>query len=97
MNGDNCIFCPKCDKKFPALKRQCFRTLPRILMFVLKRFEFNFDTMTKFKIHDYYEFPIELDMNKYTSDYIDNKNAYAYNYYNLHLGIFYLYQPTFQL
>ena len=38
MNGDNCIFCPKCDKKFPALKRQCFRTLPRILIFVLKRF-----------------------------------------------------------
>ena len=60
MNGDNCIFCPKCDKKFPALKRQCFRVLPRMLMFVLKRFEFNFDTMTKFKVNDYYEFPVEI-------------------------------------
>ena len=83
MNGDNCIFCPKCNKKFPALKRQLFRTLPRVLMFVLKRFEFNFDTMTKFKINDYYEFPIELDMNKYTSEFNDNKNTQKNNIYIL--------------
>ena len=83
MNGDNCIFCPECNKKYPAIKRQCFRTLPRILLFVLKRFEFNFDTMTKFKVHDYYEFPIELDMNKYTSDFIDNKNTSQNNKYAL--------------
>ena len=83
MNGDNCIFCPNCNKKFPALKRQCFRVLPRMLMFVLKRFEFNFDTMTKFKVNDHYEFPIELDMNKYTSDYIDNANTQQNNKYTL--------------
>jgi hypothetical protein len=83
MNGDNCIFCPKCDKKFPALKSQCFGVLPRILMFVLKRFEFNFDTMTKFKINDYYEFPLELDMNKYTSDFIYKKNTQQNNKYKL--------------
>ena len=74
MNGDNCIFCPKCNKKFPALKSQCFRTLPRMLVFVLKRFEFNYDTMQKIKINDYYEFPLELDLNKYTQDYIDSKD-----------------------
>ena len=83
MNGDNCIFCPKCDKKFPALKSQCFGVLPRILMFVLKRFEFNFDTMTKFKINDYYEFPLELDMNKYTSEFIYKKNTQQNNKYKL--------------
>ena len=83
MNGDNCIFCPKCDKKFPALKSQCFGVLPRILMFVLKRFEFNFDTMTKFKINDYYEFPLELDMNKYTSEFIYKKNTQQNNKYRL--------------
>ena len=83
MNGDNCIFCPKCNKKFPALKRQLFKTLPRMLMFVLKRFEFNFDTMKKFKINDFYEFPIELDMNKYTSEFNDNKNTQQNNKYIL--------------
>ena len=39
--------------------------------------------MTKFKIHDYYEFPIELDMNKYTSDFIDNKDDKQNNKYTL--------------
>ena len=65
MNGDNCIFCPECQKKFPAIKSQNFKTLPRMLIFVLKRFEFNYDTMKRVKINDYYEFPLELDMTKY--------------------------------
>ena len=30
--------------------------------------------MTRYKINDYFEFPLELDMNKYTSDYINEKN-----------------------
>ena len=65
MNGDNCIFCPKCNKKIPAVKSQKFKTLPRMLIFVLKRFEFDYDTLKKVKINDYYEFPQELDMGKY--------------------------------
>ena len=68
MNGDNCIFCPECQKKFPAIKSQNFKTLPRMLIFVLKRFEFNYDTMKRVKINDYYEFPLELDMTKYISE-----------------------------
>ena len=73
MNGDNCIFCPQCNKKFPALKSQSFNQLPRILMFVLKRFEFNYDTMAKIKINDFYEFPLELDMSKYIQNKDNNK------------------------
>ena len=68
MNGDNCIFCPECNNKFPAVKSQNFKNLPRMLIFVLKRFEFNYDTMRKVKINDYYEFPLELNMSKYISD-----------------------------
>ena len=83
MNGDNCIYCETCNKKFPAIKSQCFNELPRILMFVLKRFEFNYDTMRKIKINDFYEFPLELDMNKYTNEYIDNKNDKINNKYTL--------------
>ena len=68
MNGDNKIFCPQCNKKIAALKSQNFKTLPRMLIFVLKRFEFNYNTMKKVKINDYYEFPFELDMTKYISE-----------------------------
>ena len=82
MNGDNCIFCPECNNKFPAVKSQNFKTLPRMLIFVLKRFEFDYDTMKKVKINDYYEFPVELDMSKYISDN-NNKKDPNLNKYNL--------------
>jgi len=83
MDGDNAIFCDKCNKKFSALKNQDFNTLPRILIFVLKRFEFDYNKLTRYKINDYFEFPLELDMNKYTSDYINKKNTNANNKYSL--------------
>jgi len=31
-----------------------------------KRFEFDLDTMQRIKVNDYFEFPLELDMTKYT-------------------------------
>jgi uncharacterized UBP type Zn finger protein len=83
MNEDNCIFCPECNKKMPAVKSQNFKTLPRMLIFVLKRFEFDFNTMTRTKLNDYYEFPIELNMNKYTSEYLNNKENINNNLYKL--------------
>ena len=76
MSGDNAIFCQSCNKKIPAIKHQSFKILPRTLIFVLKRFEFNYNTMTKTKINDYYEFPIEFDMTNYTFDYLHNKENY---------------------
>ena len=90
MNGENCIFCPQCNKKMPAIKNQNFKTLPRIFMFVLKRFEFNYQTMQKTKINDYYTFPLILDMNKYTEDYIKYKkeedNKYKLKSMIIHSG-----------
>ena len=83
MNEDNCIMCPKCNKKMPAIKSQNFKTLPRMLIFVLKRFEFNFTNMTRIKLNDYYEFPIDLDMNKYTGEYLNNKGNDINNKYKL--------------
>ena len=43
MKRENSIICDICNKKFPAVKYQSFEKLPRILMFVLKRFEFNYE------------------------------------------------------
>ena len=73
MDGDNKIVCATCNEKHPAIKRQSFKVLPRMLIFVLKRFEFNYDTMTKTKLNDYYEFPHDLDMTKFTTEYLHNK------------------------
>ena len=90
MNGDNCIFCPQCDKKIPAVKSQKFKTLPRMLIFVLKRFEFDYDTLKKVKINDYYEFPQILDMSKYImedkSNGISDKNEFLLKSVIVHMG-----------
>ena len=74
MDQDNCIYCEHCNKKFPAMKSQSFKKLPRILIFVLKRFEFNYETMQKIKINDEYQFPLELDMTDYLYENIHNNN-----------------------
>ena len=89
MNGDNCIFCPQCKKKIPAVKSQKFKTLPRMLIFVLKRFEFDYDTLKKVKINDYYEFPQELDMSKYLMDKNEDKrdmNKFILKSVVVHMG-----------
>jgi ubiquitin carboxyl-terminal hydrolase 9/24 len=41
---------------------------------VLKRFEFNFDTMTKFKINDYCEFPMQINMKEYCQQSLAKKD-----------------------
>ncbi len=66
LEGDNAYFCEKCEKKVNTLKRCCIKRMPNVLFLVLKRFEFNFDTMTKFKVNDYCEFPMSIDMSPYS-------------------------------
>ena len=47
LEGDNAYLCEKCNKKVATLKRVCLKKLPKHMILVLKRFEFDFDTMTK--------------------------------------------------
>ena len=44
--------CELCDKKVNALKRCCLKSLPKILLIQLKRFEFDLQTMRNRKIND---------------------------------------------
>jgi ubiquitin carboxyl-terminal hydrolase 9/24 len=74
LEGDNAYFCEKCDKKRDTLRRCSFKRLPNVLFLDLKRFEFNFDTMSKFKVNDYCAFPNELDMKKYTQEYLKRQD-----------------------
>ena len=66
LDEGNQYFCAKCDKKVDAVKRTCIKTLPRYMIMTLKRFEFDLDTMQRMKVNDYFEFPLDLDMSKYT-------------------------------
>lgn len=66
LEGDNAYHCEKCNKKVDTLKRVCIKTLPNHLILVLKRFEFNYQTMTKRKVQDLCEFPHELNIEPYT-------------------------------
>ena len=79
MDGDNKINCEKCNTKRTCHKRQIFKSLPNILVIALKRFEFDYDTMLKIKLNDYFEFPFELNMN----DYLVEENTETNTMYEL--------------
>lgn len=53
LDGDNAYYCERCDKKVSATKRVCLKKLPNYLMVALKRFEFDYNTMTKLKLNGY--------------------------------------------
>ena len=74
MDNENSIYCDFCQNKFPVIKSQSFNKLPRILMFVLKRFEFDNQSLQKIKINDEYEFPLELDMSDYMYNNLKKNN-----------------------
>ncbi len=70
LEGDNAYFCERCSKKVSAVKRTCLTKLPDYLILALKRFEFDFETMSKFKVNDYYEFPNEINLKNYSQQHL---------------------------
>jgi len=74
LEGDNAYYCEKCECKRDTLKRCAIKRLPNVLFLELKRFEFNFDTMQKYKINDYCSFPMELDMKPYSQEHISRQD-----------------------
>lgn len=70
LEGDNSYFSDKLNRKVSATKRVCLDVLPETLVIHLKRFEFDFNTMTKEKINDYFEFPDLLDIKQYTKSHL---------------------------
>jgi ubiquitin C-terminal hydrolase len=71
LEKDNAYQCDHCDEKVTALRRVCFKRLPNVMVIVLRRFEFDYDTMTRNKLNDQCEFPLELDMKPYTQEGIE--------------------------
>jgi len=66
LEGDNAYHCNECNKKVNTLRRTCLKKLPNHLMMIMKRFEFDFDTMAKLKVNDYCEFPTKLNLEPFT-------------------------------
>lgn len=77
LEGDNAYFCEKCDKKVDTLKRQCIKRLPRFLILPLKRFEFDYDRMVRVKVNEFFEFPLDLNMEPYTSEGLSKRERIA--------------------
>ena len=65
MDGDNKINCEECNTKRICHKHLLLKSLPNTLVICLKRFEFDYETMLKFKLNKYFEFPFELNMKDY--------------------------------
>ncbi|EGD80675.1 hypothetical protein PTSG_11701 [Salpingoeca rosetta] len=67
LEGANAYKCEKCDAKRDTIKRTCIKTLPRVLVLQLKRFDYDWERGVPVKFNDYFEFPDELDMGPYTA------------------------------
>lgn len=66
MNGENQWLCEEIGKKVDAEKRTLIHRLPHTLMLHLKRFEWDYETYSRWKVKDRFEFPLKLDMRPYT-------------------------------
>lgn len=85
LKGENAYFCQECKKKVTALMRTSVEFLPNFLTFALRRFEFDLDTMERMKLDDFFEFPIELNMEKYTAEYLNEGEMKTKDYYEYRL------------
>ena len=79
MDKENQYFCEQCDKKCDADRGVKARVLPPVLTFSLMRFGINWDTGSRYKVNDRFEFPLELDMKPFLiadSDQINDDMTY---------------------
>ncbi|TMW64906.1 hypothetical protein Poli38472_009073 [Pythium oligandrum] len=68
LNGDNQWMCDRCQTKRDAIKGLKFSKLPYLLSLQLKRFDYDYMTDSRIKLHDRVAFPKYLDMNSYVHD-----------------------------
>jgi len=65
LEGDNAFMCERCDRKVDTLKRSSIKKLPNLLILVLKRFDFDFETLRRNKLNTYLEFEDKISMKNY--------------------------------
>ena len=88
MDGDNKINCEQCKIKRTCHKHLIFKSLPNILVIALKRFEFDYNTMLKYKLNKYFEFPYTLDMKDYLiENHKETNTEYELRGITIHFGV----------
>ena len=88
MDGDNKINCEICKIKRNCHKHLIFKSLPNIFVIILKRFEFDYNTMLKYKLNKYFEFPFKLDMKEYLAENHNETNTeYELAGITIHYGV----------
>jgi ubiquitin carboxyl-terminal hydrolase 40 len=75
FNGDNQLTCDKCEEKTDSAKYLRIARLPPVLTFSLKRFDLDYATWTRKKVNQRFEFPLEVDMYKYTKEAEEGKEV----------------------
>lgn len=65
FKDDNKLHIEEYDKKIAVSKKYMFKKLPRTLIFNLKRFEYNMQTFQRYKLNDFFEFPMNVDLKKW--------------------------------
>ena len=57
LEGDNQYACPQCSRKTDAQKGISFSSFPYVLVLQLKRFDLDYNTMSRLKLNDKVTFP----------------------------------------
>jgi ubiquitin C-terminal hydrolase len=73
LDGNNKYYSDKLQRHVEALKRYVLKDLPNVLIFQLKRFEFDYDKMRHVKLNDRCEFPLDIDMEPYTEEGMERR------------------------
>ena len=84
-------FCSKYDKKIRAQKRSCIKTLPNTLVLTLKRFDFDYNTMERKKINDFFEFPLSLNLRPWAKQNLFEKEGRSLAEADIHPDNYYAY------
>ncbi|KAL6065920.1 USP domain-containing protein [Balamuthia mandrillaris] len=79
LQGENKYKCDICNTGRDTLKRCCISKLPKVLMLHLKRFEFDLNLMRNVKLNDLCEFPMQLNMEPFTKEYLARQEMESAN------------------
>ncbi|PVH98418.1 hypothetical protein DM02DRAFT_657374 [Periconia macrospinosa] len=73
MEGENKYKCESCGGRLvDAVKRTCLKEVPDNLIFHLKRFDFDLVTLSRAKINDHFDFPMNIDVSPYKVDHLSD-------------------------
>lgn len=68
FDGDNKLECEVCQEKTPSLRGLRLSKLPPMLTVNLNRLEMDYETFTRRKVNDRFEYPLELDLSRFLED-----------------------------